>query len=146
MSDFASIERLCDELARTPELPAATHARALVQEVLALHGRGLARALELVGDATAAKLADDPLVAALLLLHGLHPRPLAERARAALAPLGASVDLDVEGKQVNVRCAPGARAAVEAALYQAVPDADAIDIEARVALIPASRLAAGRAR
>jgi hypothetical protein len=59
---------------------ASAEAQRLVQLVMSLHGAGLARMLELVrgsagGEALLRQLASDPLVASVLALHELQPRP-----------------------------------------------------------------------
>jgi Fe-S cluster biogenesis protein NfuA len=64
---------------------AAEAALECVQAVLEMYGEGLGRVVALVGPDGARALADDELVAHLLLLHGLHPVPLAERVEEALA-------------------------------------------------------------
>ncbi len=58
----------------------------LVSLVTELYGGGLARVLELIGDAPEVRerLADDELVASLLVLHDLHPLGLEDRVRRAL--------------------------------------------------------------
>jgi hypothetical protein len=55
----------------------------LVQALVDLYGEGLARIVA-HDPACIAGVADDELVSHLLLLHGLHPLPLAERVRGAL--------------------------------------------------------------
>ena len=75
-----------------PDAPVAREqARDLVRAVTELYGAGLARVLELA-DAQGvldgpllACIAEDPLVSALLLVHGLHPLDPGERVRRALA-------------------------------------------------------------
>ena len=72
-------------LARAADSAVAAQARELVQALLELHGATLERALEIVheNDLTLVdKLADDPLVSNLLILHGLHPLDLEARVRA----------------------------------------------------------------
>jgi Fe-S cluster biogenesis protein NfuA len=65
-------------------------AQELVQTILALHAAGLERIVELIaqpgqlGGATIQQLAEDELVASLLLLHGLHPVDLPTRVARAL--------------------------------------------------------------
>jgi len=61
----------------------------LIEALTELYGRGLGRAVELLhesgqGETLAAAL-EDPLVTALLLAHGMHPAPLAERIEHILA-------------------------------------------------------------
>ena len=71
--------------------PAARErAEDLVRCVLDLYGAGLERLLEIVHDSgglseeSLERLADDPLVSSLLLVHGLHPYGLDERVARAL--------------------------------------------------------------
>jgi Fe-S cluster biogenesis protein NfuA/nitrite reductase/ring-hydroxylating ferredoxin subunit len=71
--------------------PAARHMlQECLESVLSFYGHGLARILELVGQAgpeggkVRQALLDDPGVRGLLLIHGLHPVPLAERLMEAL--------------------------------------------------------------
>jgi len=56
----------------------------LVQALLELYGEGLARIVTRE-PALVAPLADDEVVAHLLMLHDLHPQPLEARVRGALA-------------------------------------------------------------
>jgi hypothetical protein len=63
---------------------ASAEAQRLVQLVMSLHGAALSRLLELVrdnggGEALLRQLASDPLVASLLALHELQPRPRDEQ-------------------------------------------------------------------
>jgi hypothetical protein len=107
---------------------------------LELQREGLARVLSLVstgggGSEIASTLADDELVSSLLLLHGLHPLPTAERIRRALGELGpylephsAEVELvgvdDGGATRLRVSGVTGcAGSAVEHALRRAVQDA-----------------------
>ena len=92
------------ESAADPSLRATV--QKLVELVMSLHGAGLQRMLELTraagepGEAVIQKLGRDELVASLLVLHGLHPLTVEERAahaldkvRSRLRPHGAEVDL-----------------------------------------------------
>jgi Fe-S cluster biogenesis protein NfuA/nitrite reductase/ring-hydroxylating ferredoxin subunit len=58
----------------------------LVSAVVQMYGAGLERIVEVVGDSPAIRdaLADDPVVASLLLIHDLYPVPLEERVAEAL--------------------------------------------------------------
>jgi Fe-S cluster biogenesis protein NfuA/nitrite reductase/ring-hydroxylating ferredoxin subunit len=62
----------------------------LLSAVVQMYGAGLERILEALheagegGQRIAAHLADDPLLATLLLIHDLHPVPLADRVQGAL--------------------------------------------------------------
>jgi Fe-S cluster biogenesis protein NfuA/nitrite reductase/ring-hydroxylating ferredoxin subunit len=83
------IERLLDASAASgPKV--GERAEELVRLVVELYGAGLERVLELAYEAGALSddlldaLADDDLVSALLLVHGLHPYPLEERVTRAL--------------------------------------------------------------
>jgi Fe-S cluster biogenesis protein NfuA len=59
-------------------------AEELVTALIEVYGAGLAKILEMVGDATARELAGDDLVGSLLIVHDLHPLNTAERVRGAL--------------------------------------------------------------
>jgi hypothetical protein len=96
----AEVERLLAELtgdARTRE-----QVEELVGLLVRLYGEGLARIVELLGtldDRTggdphdiAELLTSDELVSSLLILHGLHPLPVDERVRGAIAALGPAGD------------------------------------------------------
>jgi Fe-S cluster biogenesis protein NfuA/nitrite reductase/ring-hydroxylating ferredoxin subunit len=126
----------------------------LVQSLVDLYGEGLAR---IVGrsDGLAAELADDELVAQLLLLHGLHPVPLDERVRGALeevrpylASHGGDVELlgvedGVARLRLNGSCsgcpssAVTLRLAVEDAIHKVAPDLERIEAEGAVEAAPA---------
>jgi Fe-S cluster biogenesis protein NfuA len=84
----ARIESLLDELSAAGEAAAAT-AEQLVASVVTLYGAGLERIVELIGDgpdgtAILRRLADDSLVANLLMLHDLHPDDIGTRIQQAL--------------------------------------------------------------
>jgi Fe-S cluster biogenesis protein NfuA len=70
---------------------ARDRAEQLVRLVVELYGAGLERLLEIAHDAGALdealldRIAGDPLVSSLLLVHGLHPYGLGERVERALA-------------------------------------------------------------
>jgi len=142
---IAALDALRDPAAREP-------ARELVQVVLALHGGGLARLLELIaatesGPALIEQLADDHKVNGLLLLHGLHPRNLDTRVRQAVEKLrphlgvvGAKIEaVDFTGETVNLRVRLGAnttqaaaqtlKLSIEDAIYEAAPDITDIHID-----------------
>jgi Fe-S cluster biogenesis protein NfuA len=154
--DFTSklqrLEALVQQAERLPDPAARSQARELVQALLDLHGVGLARLLEHVAAAGAAGAAildgcaADEVVSGLLLLHGLHPLGLEERARQAveqLRPLlgshgGTAELLGVEDGVVRLRVEAGCgcgssaaavRRAVEEAISATAPDALAVEIE-----------------
>jgi len=92
--DFQSRLQHLDTLLREAEQTADPAARAqlqqIVQAILDLHGSGLQRMLEHVedvkegGDSIIANCLRDPVVAGMLLLHGLHPLTMKERIDQAL--------------------------------------------------------------
>ena len=77
----ARIEELLDSF---DDPRAAERAEDLVAAVLSLYGEGLQRVVTLAGPDVVRQLADDDLVAGLLLLHGLHPDDVATRVQRAL--------------------------------------------------------------
>jgi hypothetical protein len=112
----------------------------LAQLLMRLYGEGLSRSLEIIresgGPLILERLAEDKLVASLLLLHGLHPVDAGTRLRNALRRLkGVSVDIQ-DGKalirvQHNGGGAPSASltATIEQLAMDAAPDLDQIEIE-----------------
>lgn len=95
----------------------ADRAEELVRQLMQLYGAALAKIVdatrEIEGDASPMlrKLVDDELVASLLVLHDLHPYPLAERVQAALDKVrpylgshGGSVEIvGIEDETVHIR-------------------------------------------
>ncbi|WP_308162803.1 NifU family protein [Nocardia alni] len=77
------IENLLDACAASGGL-ARERAEALVGEVVDLYGAGLRRIFEGLDEVTARRLADDDLVASLLLVHGMHPHDVRTRVAGAL--------------------------------------------------------------
>jgi Fe-S cluster biogenesis protein NfuA/nitrite reductase/ring-hydroxylating ferredoxin subunit len=123
--------------------------------VVDLYGAGLGRIVEIVdaagpaGDAIASAMADDELVASVLLIHGLHPDDLATRVRKALTrvrPYLGSHGGDVEVVAVDERAGavrlrmtgscescPSSiitvKLAVEGAIRDAAPEVTSIEVE-----------------
>jgi hypothetical protein len=97
-ADSAQIERLLDEL-RELVVPAAWQRIEQVMRItVALHGAGLAHALELARRAGAgAELdelaANDEVLSSLLLLHGLHPHTTEQRVQRTIEALRAELGL-----------------------------------------------------
>jgi Fe-S cluster biogenesis protein NfuA len=138
------VEELLEQLDGVPDGPARETATALVQALLELYGEGLARLVDHVAerdDGTLAQaLADDELIAPLLLVHGLHPVPLESRVHGALAEVrpylethGGGVELlGIEDGTVRLAlqgscsgCPSSAvtlKHAVEEAIHKAAPD------------------------
>ncbi len=104
-----------DLVARVEELSAQVEGDPLAEELagalMELYGEGLERILAALDDATRARLADDGVVASLMLIHGLYPVPLEARVREALDSVrpymethGGSVELlGVEGGVARLR-------------------------------------------
>ncbi len=100
------IERLLGELDTAADAASRARAVELVTLLMDVHGAGLRRIVEQiarsgpVGSELLSALADDPVVAGLLLLYGLHPRDLEsrvlealDRARPLLQSHGGNVEL-----------------------------------------------------
>lgn len=147
--------RIEEILGGLPPGPAQEAAEELVRELVALYGEGLEHVVSLVGDADPAllaKLAEDPLVEGLLLLHGLHPLDADARAQRALDQVrpylgshaGGVEYLGIDEAAVaRLRlsgscngCASSAltvKLAIEDALLDAVPEISAIEVEGMAA-------------
>ncbi|MFC6084300.1 NifU family protein [Sphaerisporangium aureirubrum] len=82
------VETLIDELGRLADPLARARAEELVRALGDLYGAGLERVVAIVVESEASdvlrRLAEDPVVSGLLVLHDLHPLGLDERVRAAL--------------------------------------------------------------
>jgi hypothetical protein len=146
---FARVEALLAELAQASDPMVERNAREVLSSVLELHRRGLARVLEIAAPSASIReaLATDPRASALLLLHGLHPIPVAERVERALSAARVSYAAKIESIEaealsvdaivVRITAAASActstRAAIkkdfEAALSAAVPDVASVQLE-----------------
>jgi Fe-S cluster biogenesis protein NfuA len=153
---LAHIEELIKALDSRPDSPASTQARELVQTLLEIHGAGFEQSLEIIHDSPGGqelidRLAENPLVSNLLILHNLHPLDLETRVRRALDSvkprlglhggdvqlLGVTSDgvvtLRLEG---NCHGCPSSRvtlkSSIEEAIYVAAPDVIAIAVEGAV--------------
>ena len=134
------LEALPDERARRSAVEA-------FRALLDLHGEALERLVALAGPDVTARLAADPAVGGLLLLHGLHPVPFDRRVQAALDGVrpylgshGGGVDV-VEARDGVVRLrlegtchgCPSSRATLEHAIERAIldgaPDVAEIHVE-----------------
>jgi Fe-S cluster biogenesis protein NfuA len=125
----------------------------LVQALVELYGEGLARIVAHDPECVAG-VAGDELVSHLLLLHGLHPVPLEERVRGALAEVrpyleqhGGDVELLSVGDGVarlrlqgTCNGCPSSTAtlkhAIEDAIQRAAPDIEEIEAEGAVEVAP----------
>jgi len=145
------VEGLLEELEALADGAVRDVAFETVQAVLDLYGVGLGRIVAGVGESTATTLADDELVAHLLLLHGLHPVPVQERVLAALDRVrpylgshGGDVELiSVSDGAAHVRlqgscegCPASAmtlKLAIEDAVLKAAPDLERVEAEEKAA-------------
>lgn len=148
------LERLVQEIDALPAGRVRDSVVEIVQELMDLHGAGLERVFDVIHESTISgqslidRLAQDPVVSNLLLLHDLHPVPLEERVNQALASVrpylgthGGNVELlALTGEGVaKLRlqgschgCASSAvtlKLAIEQALHEAAPDLSGIDVE-----------------
>ena len=78
------IAELIDDLGAMAGAPVRQRVEELVRALMHLYGTGLGSLLRILGgddgridDATRARLHADPLLSSLLVLHGLHPDPVA---------------------------------------------------------------------
>jgi hypothetical protein len=146
MTEPATLEQLLAQLERTGDREVADTARRAISAVLDLHRDGLAQVVRALARAPElrAGLLRDPAVAALLLLHGLHPDPLADRvARAAAQVRSAGFAVEVvhaDADGVRARVSAEATRLLEAALLEHAPDAGPLEVLRPDALIPAERL------
>jgi Fe-S cluster biogenesis protein NfuA len=148
------VEALLAELGSQAGPQVAATAEELVSCLVELYGAGLAEIVAIIGQDAEdgprlmAKLAADPLVESLLLLHDLHPLPVADRVRRAieavmpqLGPHAGQVEfvgVDEAGV-IHLRLERGghgcqsssgpAVAAIEQAVADAAPDAAGVDVE-----------------
>jgi hypothetical protein len=133
--------------ARIDALIATERDEELVRLVTGLYGAGLERLLTVLHegggltDATVAAVADDELISALLLVHGLHPYDTATRVRRALAGTGASlVEVTADGV-CHLRVAHGQPSPALHELIEAVaPEVTGIEFDNKQPLIPVESL------
>jgi len=144
------VERLSLALDELPDPYARSVAEELIGALMELHGEGLSRMLELVGDEGAVQLSEDGLVASLLLIHGLYPIPLEQRVTEALDEVrpymeshGGGVEvLSLEDGVLRLRlegscdgCAASSATlelAIKKALMEAAPDLLELEVEGAV--------------
>ena len=154
----AAIAALLDELSASPDAAAHAVGEDLVRVLMQFYGAGLAQMVSIVrlgvGDTMVHRMAADPLVAALLTLHDLHPVELGVRvghaldtARRRLGSHGAGVALDrvdTHTGTVHVSLAPGCgsssetvRDVVRSAVAELAPEIAAVEFAAAEAAGPA---------
>ncbi|MGH9081719.1 MAG: NifU family protein [Acidimicrobiales bacterium] len=146
------IEQLLDELQRAANPSSFRLVEELLKLVTELYGAGLARMMSMVTEHApdlAEVCAKDELVASLLVVHGLHPDPVARRVEGALAsvrPLLAAhagdvelVEVDADAGIVRLRllgscdgCPSSAitlRGAVERSIAEAAPEIVSVEVD-----------------
>jgi hypothetical protein len=158
------IERLLDEVRGMAGPSTWQRVEELVRLVVELYGAGLERLIDHAaasgarGPELEARLCGDELVSSLLVLHGLHPVPTAERVRRAVGELGRRGDAPLAGLElvevrgdgvVRVRLAgpggcPSTRASllrsVERAIQDAAPEVVRVEVDGVDAGAPTGRL------
>jgi Fe-S cluster biogenesis protein NfuA/nitrite reductase/ring-hydroxylating ferredoxin subunit len=150
----ARVEALLGQIESLPDRVAREAAMEMVQALLDLYGEGLARTMAPLDADTRRAVADDELVAHLLLLHDLHPVPVETRVHDALDEVrpyldshGGGVELvGVEDGVVRLRmfgscdgCPSSAmtlKLAIEDAIHKAAPDV--VEVEAEGVSAPAA--------
>jgi hypothetical protein len=122
--DVAEVERLIEE--------ADERCLPLVGALIEMYGEGLAHVVGSLPDEEMQRLCGDPLVAQLLILHGLHPVSAENRVREAIAASGAyAVVVGVSGGVVRVKAADdGRRKTIEDAVARAAPDLEKVEFVA----------------
>lgn len=150
---LARIESLIGRIEQSSDPQGREAARELVTALLDLHGEGLARLMELIGEAgpagerLIARIAAEPALAGLLLLHGVHPRSMQQRVGEAVESVrpymqshGGDVELlGIRDGVVRLRLhgnCEGCQASfltmkvnVERAIYEAAPETAGIEVE-----------------
>ena len=131
MEHIRQIEERIREVESAADPGTRAGVRELVSAILEYHGAGLARMLEIAGEATTREFARDPLAASLLLLYDLHPEDFETRVRRAVDGLPGVLLVGSSDGVVSLRAVSPAtsRQAVEQALYAAAPEIAAIEIE-----------------
>jgi Fe-S cluster biogenesis protein NfuA len=148
------IETLLQDVEKFKDPEARAKTREIVQTLMDFHGAGLERILahlattSEVGPARIEQLAQDELVASLLLLYGMHPVDLDSRVRQALEKVrpylhshGGNVELlEIDDGVVRLRlqgschgCPSSAltlKQTIEEAIMEKAPDVVGIEVEA----------------
>lgn len=143
---LAAVEEALAELEALPP-PAARTAVEGIEAVVQVYSEALARMVDQVAADTpelGERLASDPLVGHLLLLHGLHPHPLGrrvadavERARALAQRDGGDLELaEIDGGTVRITLHSGGgcttsalQAMVEEVVLEMAPEVERVEIE-----------------
>jgi Fe-S cluster biogenesis protein NfuA/nitrite reductase/ring-hydroxylating ferredoxin subunit len=154
------VERLLAEFEQVADPTLAARAEELVRTVVEFYGAALERVVELTPEPVLERLADDPLVAGVLVVHDLHPHSLQQRVQRALdavRPYLGSHSGDVSLVEITdegvLRLALGGscngcpssmvtvKLAIEQAIEHAAPEIVRIDVEG---VVPAQTGPGGR--
>jgi Fe-S cluster biogenesis protein NfuA len=169
------IGTIVEQLESAADANSRALAKELLESLMALHGAGLERILELAREAGEAgqtiigKCGRDELVSSLLLLYGLHPDDLRTRVTGALEKLQSLLEShEARAELISIRddgtvtvrlhlkpnggcgsTAASVKSTLEAAIQNAAPDAPAIVVEetgaAQVGFVSVAQLASGQA-
>jgi len=149
------IGEIVEQLESSADPSTRAMAKELVESLMALHGAGIERILEIAreagesGVAIVGKCGRDELVSSLLLLYGLHPDDLRtrvaqafEKSRRQIESHGGTAELlsvsedgavrlrlEVKSGGCGASSASSIKAALEAAMQNAAPDASSIVVE-----------------
>jgi Fe-S cluster biogenesis protein NfuA len=158
------VQVLQERLDTAPASATRETAEELVGALVGLYGEGLERIVGALADSgeagrgLATRLAEDPLLATLLLIHDLHPVPLAERVQAGLESVrpymeshGGNVELlGIEDgvARIHLRgscstCAASSvtlELAVKQALEETAPDLAGLEVEGMAEQLPEYQL------
>ncbi|MFC0437981.1 NifU family protein [Kutzneria buriramensis] len=145
------VERLLAEFEQVADPTLAARAEELVRTVVEFYGAALERVVELAPEPVLERLADDPLVSGVLVVHDLHPHSLQQRVQHALdavRPYLGSHSGDVSLVEITdegvLRLALGGscngcpssmvtvKLAIEQAIEHAAPEIARIDVEGAV--------------
>jgi Fe-S cluster biogenesis protein NfuA/nitrite reductase/ring-hydroxylating ferredoxin subunit len=145
------VQELTAQLEALPDAEARACAEELAASIVQLYGEGLERIFAALDDATRTQLAEDGVVASLMLIHGLYPVSLETRVQAALDSVrpymdshGGNVELlGIEDGIARLRlegscsgCGASQSTmelAIERALEETAPDLLGLDVEGVVA-------------
>jgi Fe-S cluster biogenesis protein NfuA len=149
------VEKLLGELREAGDPAATERAEELVRLLMELYGGGLERLMELVAEKDRAlvdRIAEDQLLASLLVLHGLHPVPVEtrvnealEKARKYAGPVNL-IGFDDQGiAHLELEHSPQGcpstaitvKNAIEKAVLDAAPELGGVVLEGMVAPVPA---------
>jgi hypothetical protein len=127
MQALERVDALLEEIDSDPK------AREVVEAIVELYGDGLARIVALTPDPRV--LVRDELVEQLLLLHDLHPIPLGDRVRRALAEVRGVELIAVDERVVTLK--GDCDGLADAAIRRAAPEIERVeDVEKPILVLP----------